>query len=197
MPLVVTPEVGIPFPFDTTPEEIEDFREKAHAMFRTIEELASHGADVEVTPEDKAESHRIMAAGKMPSVRDMRSGTIINLEAILTEWDEEVLDVSRRLRNYVTNKLIMESVDPDPKQRIKALELLGKTANVGLFAERIDVNVTYRTVNDIEAELRRTLELYGAKPDIEDVEIIDNSKNLASLDLDEELGLSDGPESIS
>jgi hypothetical protein len=197
MPLVVTPEVGIPFPFDTTPEEIEDFREKAHAMFRTIEELASHGADVEVTPEDKAESHQIMAAGKMPSVRDMRSGTIINLEAILTEWDEEVLDVSRRLRNYVTNKLIMESVDPDPKQRIKALELLGKTANVGLFAERIDVNVTYRTVNDIEAELRRTLELYGAKPDIEDVEPIENSKNLASLDLDEELGLSDGPESIS
>ena len=121
----------------------------------------------------------------------------INLEAILSEWDEEVLDVSRRLRNYVTNKLIMESVDPDPKQRIKALELLGKTANVGLFAERIDINVTHRTVNDIEAELRRTLELYGATPDIEDVEPIENTKNLATLDLDEELGLSDGPESTS
>lgn len=197
MPLVITPEVGIPFPFNTTPEEIEDFREKAHAMFRTVEELVSHGASAEVTQEDKAESHRIMAAAKMPPAREMRSGTIINLEAILNEWDEEVLDVSRRLRNYVTNKLIMESVDPDPKQRIKALELLGKTANVGLFAERIDINVTHRTVNDIEAELRRTLELYGTTPDIEDVEPIENTKNLATLDLDEELGLFDGPESTS
>jgi len=197
MPLVITPEVGIPFPFNTTPEEIEDFREKAHAMFRTVEELVSHGASAEVTQEDKAESHRIMATEKMPHAREMRSGTIINLEAILSEWDEEVLDVSRRLRNYVTNKLIMESVDPDPKQRIKALELLGKTANVGLFAERMDINVTHRTVNDIEAELRRTLELYGATPDIEDVEPIENTKNLATLNLDEELGLSDGPESTS
>ena len=197
MPLVITPEVGIPFPFNTTPEEIEDFREKAHAMFRTVEELVSHGASAEVTQEDKAESHRIMATAKMPPAREMRSGTIINLEAILNEWDEEVLDVSRRLRNYVTNKLIMESVDPDPKQRIKALELLGKTANVGLFAERIDINVTHRTVNDIEAELRRTLELYGTTPDIEDVEPIENTKNLATLDLDEELGLFDGPESTS
>ena len=197
MPLVITPEVGIPFPFNTTPEEIEDFREKAHAMFRTVEELVSHGASAEVTQEDKAESHRIMAAAKMPHAREMRSGTIINLEAILNEWDEEVLDVSRRLRNYVTNKLIMESVDPDPKQRIKALELLGKTANVGLFADRIDINVTHRTVNDIESELRRTLELYGATPDIEDIEPIDNTKNLATLNLDEELGLFDGPESTS
>jgi len=197
MPLVITPEVGIPFPFNTTPEEIEDFREKAHAMFRTVEELVSHGASAEVTQEDKAESHRIMAAAKMPHAREMRSGTIINLEAILNEWDEEVLDVSRRLRNYVTNKLIMESVDPDPKQRIKALELLGKTANVGLFADRIDINVTHRTVNDIESELRRTLELYGATPDIEDVEPIENTKNLATLNLDEELGLFDGPESTS
>jgi hypothetical protein len=61
MPIIATPEIGIPLPFDTTPEEIEDFREKAHALFETVQELIKQGATVPVTEEDKAKSHEIMA----------------------------------------------------------------------------------------------------------------------------------------
>ena len=185
MPIVATPEVGIPLPFDTTPEEIDDFREKARAYFSTVEALMKHGLDVEVTPEDKAASHQIMASGKMPPAKNLTPGTIVNLEAILNEWDQEVLDVSRRLRNYVTNKLIVESVDPDPRQRIKALELLGKTAGVGLFSERIDINITHRTVTDIETDLKKTLELYGGE--VVDVTPKEEPKSIADIDVDEEL----------
>jgi len=188
MPLLVTPEVGIPLPFDTTPEELNDFRQKAHALFDTVQELIAQGAEVEVTPSDKAQSHQIAASGTIPPVKTITPGTIINLEAILNEWDQEVLDVSRRLRNYVTNKLIVESVDPDPRQRMKALENLGKIAGVGLFSERVDINVTHRTVHDIEADLIKTLELYGA--DVVDVTPQEPAPvSLADLDLDKELGV--------
>lgn len=187
MPIVATPEVGIPLPFDTTPEEIDDFREKARAYFSTVEALMKHGLDVEVTPEDKTASHQIMASGKMPPAKNLTPGTIINLEAILTEWDQEVLDVHRRLRNYVTNKMIVESTDPDPRQRMKALENLGKISGVGLFSDRIDINVTHRTITDIEADLRKTLELFGAQ--VVDVEAKEAPKSVAEIDLDEELGV--------
>ena len=194
MPIVATPELGIPFPFDTTPEEIEDFRDKAHAYFQTVQELISRGASVEITDADKRQSHQIMAEGKMPPAKAVTSGALINLEAILSEWDHEVLDASRKLRNYVTNKLIIESTDPDPKQRMRALENLGKLSNVGLFADRVDVNVTHRTVTDIETELRKTLELYGG--DV--VDVTPKEKNhipsIGDMDLDEELGLSSGSE---
>ena len=187
MPIVVTPELGIPFPFDTTPEELDDFREKAHSYFNTVQALMDKGLEVEVTQADKAESHRIMAEGQLPPARTLRPGTIVNLEAILSEWDHEVLDVSRRLRNYVTNKLIVETEDPDPKVRLKSLELLGKVSSVGLFSERIDVNVTSRSVSDIEAEIRKTLELYGGN--VIDVSPKDPSaQSIEELDLDEELG---------
>jgi hypothetical protein len=192
MPIVATPEIGIPLPFDTTPEEIEDFRQKAHALFETVQELIKQGAEVAITDADKAESHRIAAEGKLPPVRNLTPGTIINLEAILNEWDQEVLDVGRRLRNYVTNKLIMESVDPDPRQRMKALENLGKISTVGLFSERIDVTVTHRTVQDIEAELAKTLEIYMGE--VETVEEKTPTQSLAELDIDKELGLDDGSE---
>jgi hypothetical protein len=185
MPIVATPEVGIPLPFDTTPEELDDFRDKAHALFETVQELIKQGASVEITDEDKAASHKIVSTGKIPSVKNLTPGTIINLEAILTEWDQEVLDVSRRLRNYVTNKLIMESVDPDPRQRMKALENLGKVAGVGLFSDRIDINVTHRTVQDIERDLVKTLEMYmGPVETVEATEM----KSLKDINLDEEDG---------
>lgn len=186
MPILATPEVGIPLPFDTTPEEIDDFRQKAHALFETVQELISQGAEVDVTPEDKAESHRIFANKKLPSAKQLTPGVILNLEAILNEWDQEVLDVSRRLRNYVTNKLIVESADPDPRQRMKALENLGRIAGVGLFSERIDINITHRTVKDIETDLIKTLELYTS--DVEDVALIeDKPKSIAEIDVDAEL----------
>lgn len=194
MPIIATPEVGIPFPFDTTPEEINDFREKAHAYFETVQELIKQGATVPITDGDKAHSHQIAASGKLPPVKELTPGTIVNLEAILTDWDNEVLDVARRLRNYVTNKLIMESVDPDPKQRIKALELLGKVSNVGLFSEKIDITVTHRTVEDIEKELVKTLEMYmGEVEEVKDP--LPEVKSIAEIDLDEELGTEDGSES--
>lgn len=186
MPIVATPEVGIPLPFDTTPEEIDDFRQKAHALFETVQELINQGAEVEITDEDKAKSHQIATSGKFPPAKNLTPGTIVNLEAILNEWDQEVLDVSRRLRNYITNKLIVESVDPDPRQRIKALELLGKTAGVGLFSERIDINITHRTVVDIETDLKKTLELYGG--DVMDVTPKEAPKSIAEIDVDAELG---------
>ena len=193
MPIVVTPEVGIPLPVDTSPEEISDFRQKAHALFETLKDLVEQGAEVELTPQDKAESHRIAVEGKLPPLKTVTPGTLLNLEAILTEWDQEVLDVGRRLRNYVTNKLIMESVDPDPRQRIKALELLGKVSSVALFSERVDVSVTHRSITDIEQELAKTLRLYaGGVIDVEELPAPPAPVSLAEVDLDEELGAVEG-----
>lgn len=195
MPIVVTPEVGIPLPFDTTPEEIDDFREKAHALFETVQDLILKGAQVEITDQDKATSHVIAAQGKLPPVKNLTPGTIVNLEAILSEWDQEVLDVNRRLRNYVTNKLLMESVDPDARQRMKALENLGKIGGVGLFSDRIEVNVTHRSIDSIESELKKTLELYMGPVEHVPTELDKIQKDavaaIADIDIEKELGILD------
>ena len=186
MPIVVTPEVGIPLPFDTQPEEVDDFREKAHVMFQTVQELAGLGLKVEVTEEDKTESRRLFAASKAPAPKSVTPGSVVHLESILNEWDKEVLDVSRRLRNYVTNRFIVESTDPDPKVRLKALENLGRLSSVGSFSDRIDITVTHRTIHDIESELKKTLELFTGE--IIDVTPKEEPKSIAEIDLDEEFG---------
>lgn len=186
MPIVVTPEVGIPLPFDIKPEEVDDFREKAHVMFQTVQELANLGLEVEVTEENKTEARTLFAASKAPAPKTAQPGTIVHLESILNEWDQEVLDVGRRLRNFVTNKLIAETVDPDPKIRLKAIELIGKLSNVGSFSERIDITVTHRTIHDIESDLKKTLELFTGE--VIDVTPKEEPKSIAEIDLDSEFG---------
>lgn len=188
MPVVATPEIGIPFPFDTTPEELNDFRAKAKALLNTVEELEKHGLEVEVSDGDRIESHLAVTTETLPPAKDITPGAIKHVNAVLSEFDREVLDVHRRLRNYVTNKLILDSSDPDARTRLKALELLGKISGVGLFSERVDVTVTQRTVKDIETELRKTLELYEG----EFAPVEEKPKSLAEIDLDSELGLEDG-----
>lgn len=189
MPVVATPELGIPFPFDTTPEELNDFRAKAEALLNTVEELERQGLQVEVTDADRAESHMAVSTNTIPPTKSLTPGAIKHVNAILSEFDREVLDVHRRLRNYVTNKLILDSADVDARTRLKALEMLGKISGVGLFSDRIDVTITQRTVKDIETELRKTLELYDGE-----YTVVENEKptSLAELDLDTELGIDSG-----
>jgi hypothetical protein len=188
MPILATPESGIPFPFDTSPEELLDFRAKAHALFATLQEL---DAPIDITDDDRQAAHDMFEQEEILPPNRLTAGSIATLEALLSEWDHEVLDVHRRLRNYVTNKLLLESNDEDPKIRLKALELLGKTSGVNAFSDRVDISVTHRTVADIEVELRKTLEMYTdytvVEPEPEPSPVL-----IEAIDVDQELGTSDG-----
>jgi hypothetical protein len=88
----------------------------------------------------------------------------------------------------VTNKLLIETEDPDPKQRMKALELLGKISDVGLFSEKSEVTITHQSTDDLRAKLRQKLEkLVNPAENVEDAVIIDGEP----LNVDQELGFFD------
>lgn len=184
MPLVITPEVGIPLPINTTPEEIEDFREKARALCSTVEELIKNGGEVDITYDDEQEAHELFVEQKPLKPKKVTPGTVLKLEALLSSYDHELLNASKRLRTFVTNRLIEETENEKAGDRLRALELLGKIAEVGLFAEKISVDVKYKNTKDIEAEILKKLDGYI---DAEYVEV--EEKDPLDFDLDEELGL--------
>jgi hypothetical protein len=189
MPIVVTPESGIPLPFDTTPEEIVQFRERAKAAVETIKEIISLGGEVEVTEEDRRTARDAVGSNSI-KITEQNAGSLVHLEAILSEYDRDLLNSATRLRSYVTNKLLIETTDEDPKVRLKALELLGKTAGVGLFSDRLEVNVTHRTIDQIDNELENLLEKYMGPVEIVEAETEQELNSLLELD-DDELGFTD------
>lgn len=191
MPIVVEPEVGIPFPFDTTPEEIEQWRDRAKAAVASIQEIIELGGEVEVTQEDRANARQVAVSDSAPlKITERNAGMLIHLEAILSEYDKDLLNVSSRLRSFITNKLIVETTDEDAKVRLKALELLGKVTNVGLFSERLEVNVTHRTVEQVDSELENMLEKYLGNVNEVKTETADELESLLHMS-DEEIGITD------
>ena len=103
MPIVVEPESGIPFPFDTNPEEIEQFRERAKAAVETIKEIIALGGEMEIDEDDRNTARLSVTSNQTIKIKEANAGTLVHLEAILSEYDKELLNASSRLRNYVTN----------------------------------------------------------------------------------------------
>ena len=62
-----------------------------------------------------------------------------------------------QLRRFVTNKLIEDTGLNDPRHRLKALELLGKISDVGLFSEKTEVIVKHATTEELEKQIRTKL----------------------------------------
>ena len=197
MPIVVEPESGIPFPFDTTPEEIEQFRERAKAAVETIKEIISLGGETQVDDDDRAVARRVATGNQTLKITEKNSGALIHLEAILSEYDRELLNASSRLRNYVTNKLIIDSANDDAKIRLRALEMLGKVSTVGLFSERLVIDVKHRNVEDIDAELGTLLDKYlgdvievDTPPEEDELDRVVRERSLLEMTA-EDLGLPD------
>jgi hypothetical protein len=172
MPLVITPEAGIPLPFDVTPDEAITFRDRARIAVNTIKVLTNNGAKVEITDADKFESHKLFTEEKSLRVVEESAGTLLHLDSMLTEYDKGLINSATRLKHYVTNRLLEESNNPDSKIKIKALELLGKIGDVGLFNDKVEVVHTIKTSKEIEQAIMGRLEKYMGAIDVVPDEVI-------------------------
>tara|TARA_A100001515_G_scaffold7916_3_gene6648 strand:- start:26 stop:625 length:600 start_codon:yes stop_codon:yes gene_type:complete len=193
MTLRITPEIGVPFSNETS---YEDLRVRAEAACNTALALSEHGLDVAPTKEDKDVAAKITAAYAENPERTSKKATTKNISTltpasliltsnILQEFGHSVAENAVQIRYLVTNKLLLESENDDPRIRMRALELLGKISDVGLFAEKSEVTVTHQSTEDLRNKLRGKLEkLVQPVEDIEDAVVLDGEP----IDLDEMLG---------
>ncbi len=184
MPLVITPEVGIPLPFDLTAEEVEQFRDRAVAACATLRELVEAGGSIPPDTIDDSVAAQGMFSGTTPlKIGKASNGSILKLEAMLSHYDHEFLGANRRITNFVTNRLLEETEDEDPKVRLKALELLGKRRGVNLFSDQMEITVKHKPTEDLEGELTTLLSKYmGEAEVVESRPVIDLDAELAMLD---------------
>jgi hypothetical protein len=95
-------------------------------------------------------------------------------EQILKDFGHQVVQEAAQVRHMVVNKLIQETENPDARIRVKALELLGKVSDVGLFTEKQEITITHQTSDDLRARLRRKLEHLIDVTPVEDAEIVED-----------------------
>jgi hypothetical protein len=191
---MLEPEIGIPYSDNVS---YMDLRKRAEAACNTAVLLKEHGLDLCPTNEDEAIAAKLaLAYADNPDkiskkVSNKRAAKIpppalVATHGILTQFGHAVVENALQVRHLVTNKLIEETENPDARVRIRALELLGKISDVGLFTDKSEVTITHRTTDELRESLRSKLaKLINPVEEIEDAEIIE----VSAFDVDAELGI--------
>ena len=201
--MTLTPDVGVPLPEDSG-DGVFDFAEVVRAAAKTVELLKENGLDTsfddlkeaEMTADMLAQSYaanpeKTSQAAKPSNVAKLPPESLILTRNILDEFGQQVVTRSVEIRHLVTNKLILDSENPDARIRMRALELLGKISDVGLFTERTEVTVTHQSTDDLKNSLREKLNRLknvGASSTVQSVGVEDDEE----IDLDAELGIVEG-----
>ena len=174
MALALDPEFGMEVPDDAA---YMDLKERVEAAVRTINELEDHGLEFD-DPDDvdndtaaalvTAYAEDVEATSKALNHNRFNSLTpavIVQTNDILKEFGHLVATHSAEIRNTVVNKLILETENADARIRIRALELLGKMTDVGLFTERKEITVTHQNADELREKLREKLTLLKQNAD--------------------------------
>lgn len=177
--LQIKPEAGVPPSDSNTLSNLSVF-ERARLACDTIKVLFPDAPDPseeekEVAREAFKELTTPTTSSALPALPTYSTGSMRYLDSLLTEYDQELVNSAVRIREYVKNKLLLDSENPDGKIRIRALELLGKIKDVGLFTDRIEVTHKNKTDEELADELKTKLERFmGSVLPVEDAEEVED-----------------------
>lgn len=128
------------------------------------------------TTTDTTEQKASLAELKTPEA-------VRHLTGMLSAYDWAFIDMARELRGYTVAKIVEETQSPNANIRLKALGLLGKVTEVGLFTEKIEVQKAEMSDNELDQRIKDKLnkfmevvDILTPKDEIIDIESTDGSK---------------------
>jgi hypothetical protein len=96
-----------------------------------------------------------------------------HITGLLTAYDWEFVQMAKELRGYTVAKLFEETQSPNANIRLKALGLLGKVTEIGLFTDKIEIKKTDLTDEEIDRKLKEKLAKFMGVTDAEPIEDIE------------------------
>ena len=177
----VTPTKDHPVPFDAEPDQTDNFYDEMAVAANTAEMLEELGAPLEVDPVTlDREKALIDAVAKKQATAPLKNySTALAASGFLKTYGQNLAFDVGQVRAALTNKLLEIANCGEIKYELKAIELLGKHIDIGLFTERSEITINYNSPDALEAAIKeRVKRLLNA-------DVID----ITPVDLDDELGV--------
>jgi len=167
MAIKIIPDTNKPLPDDFEAEEPTTLDGKVKVVTATAKVLVEGGAEIPVSTQEKQEAADIFKQYTDPEGKNTLNAsvnkalatpaTVQHLFLMLSDYDHQVVQEAVQLRRFVTNKLLEDAGLSDPRHRLKALELLGKISDVGLFSEKTEITVKNLSQEDLQAQIKNKL----------------------------------------
>jgi len=174
-----------PVPYDLAEEKPATLLDEMAVAGNTAELQESLGAEFDVTEGDTQREKELLDAvanAKKPSNLTNQS-TAFAAATFLRTYGQQLAMDAASARAAITNKLMELADCGDPRYELKALELLGKHSDIGIFTERSEITVNYSSPEDLEKAIKDRVKTLLNATVVDTVPL--------SQSLDEELGLLD------
>ena len=179
----ITPSKDVQMPYDEADEDVPTLIEKLAVAGNTAELQHALGAPLEMNKSDGEQQKKLLLEVlKDRKVENLNQRTTaFAAAAFLREYGTSLAFDAAVTRAAITAKLMELANCGDPKYELRALELLGKHSDIGLFTERSEVTINYKNPEALEEAIKaRVKRLLNANT-------IDHQPIGANLD--EELGV--------
>jgi hypothetical protein len=179
--ITIEPTAEHPVPFDLSDETPKTHADGVAVAVNTVDLLESLGSSMDYSNEDVAKAKALVTGEgkpKLPKHVSSSAEAKAVADAIRRHNFQSFAD-ALEARNFITNKLVMLADCGDPKLELKALELLGKHSDIGLFTERSEITVHHTTSEGLENSIKERIKRL-LHSDVTDVTPLD--------DLDLQLG---------
>ena len=143
-------------PYDTTAQKTATLLDEIAVAGNTAELLVDLGAPLNVSEKDAAKEKELLnavASAKKPSNLKTPT-TAFAAAAFLRTYGQQLAMDAASARAAITNKLMEIANCGDARYELKALELLGKHSDIGIFTERSEITVNYKDPDDLEKAIK-------------------------------------------
>ena len=183
-------------PFDLSDEEPKTHADSLAIAVNTADLISQLGPSIDFN-EDDLESAKKLILGEDKPAKPKTLAVSAQAQAVSTlvkKFDFNAFADQLQARNFITNRLIELADNGDPKVELKALELLGKHSDIGLFTERSEITIHHTTSSALENSIKeRVKRLLNA--DVIDITPLDDlDAQLGPVDNEEKAAISTKPD---
>ncbi|MFZ9585595.1 MAG: hypothetical protein ACO280_11665, partial [Pseudohongiellaceae bacterium] len=152
----VEPTAEHSIPFDLTDEQPKTHADAVAVAVNTADLIGQLGGSIDFDNEDLHKAKALITGeGKSKTPKHVASAAeAAAAHHLIRKFDFNAFSDALQARNYITNRLIALTDCGDPKLELKALELLGKHSDIGLFTERSEITVHHTTSKSLEDSIK-------------------------------------------
>lgn len=152
----IEPTADKPIPFDLSEELPKTHKDSVAVAANTADLINQLGGGLEYTDDDLQKAADLIQTPQrtISPPKAMSAAQAAATSALIKRFDFQAFEDAMQARNFITNKLLNIADCGDPKLELKALELLGKHSDVGLFTERSEITVHHTTSEGLEKSIK-------------------------------------------
>lgn len=185
-----SPEEGFT-PFDrATPTQVAEGQIQTSNWLQNIGAASDEEVASELERTQAAQAFAALTTDAPTAKRELALLTtppaIQRLVGMLTTYEWNFVEEAQRLRQFTVAKILEETDHPDARIRLRALGMLGKVTEVGLFTERVEVTKDKLSDDELDGKIRERFAALQKTLDAELIERVERNKDATDVFLDDD-----------